>query len=183
MESGLVGGMCHCCWDVVLIQLGRNSHADPLWGTQEDILGCFDSVFHQHRHSHRANASWHWGDESRLLSHTWKCTGKVWRLRPYTPNGTFQKSGPPSIIVCINIIWKQHKGHFINNMGNEATWCQACAPETWSRSASKKQSISLCQMFVYQTFIYSLSSMKEVMSLVRFASRITQRVVHVSAWM
>lgn len=52
--------------------LGRSRHADPLWGKEQDVLGCLDSVLHEHRHSHGSHTSRDRGDEARLLSHAWK---------------------------------------------------------------------------------------------------------------
>lgn len=49
--------------------LGRSRHADPLGGVQQNVLSCFDSVLHEHGHSHRSHTSRYRGDEARLLPH------------------------------------------------------------------------------------------------------------------
>lgn len=50
--------------------LGCSSHSDPLWGIQQNILGCLDGVLHQHGHGHGSHSSRDRGDVACLLPHT-----------------------------------------------------------------------------------------------------------------
>lgn len=62
--------MFFCFGDSLPPELGRGCHADSLGRIEQDVLGRFDSVVHEHGHRHGPHAAWHWRDEARLLSHT-----------------------------------------------------------------------------------------------------------------
>ena len=69
-------------------------HADPRWWIQQNVLSGFDSVYHEHRHSHGSHTSGYWSDEARLLSHAWIGTGWGGGTRLKTPEtqcSTFYK--------------------------------------------------------------------------------------------
>lgn len=68
------GVECVAVAEISSSPLGCSCHADPLWGIQQNVLSCFNSILHEHRHSHGSNPSGYWGDEACFLPHTCEWT-------------------------------------------------------------------------------------------------------------
>ncbi len=69
MRGGVALEGVECVTVALFGPLGRGRQADPLWGVQQKVLSCLDSVLHEHGHGHGTHTSGHRGDEARLLSH------------------------------------------------------------------------------------------------------------------